>query len=274
MRESLIPSGLDGDRNVCQVCGDPTLQRWCSWEHTVEGLATDSKLRPTASSRKKAVHDKRQTRKGDIYLAAKKLGFLDPTAAGDIPFDVSWKAFQAAKPKGLKCSKDSYRRATNQRVGELNMQVLLDDWSVSDEARAMLGPDDETMRALAAADMDAFKAQLDVMVNAYVEFRDTFFETPRGESYITKAFHQNWIRDILEAIYLGKRHMILAPPRSGKTDLAISFGVWLITRTASKDASAGYWARLPPRSYVVSIILLYSMKGKGWPMPRQWCSRG
>jgi hypothetical protein len=37
----------------------------------------------------------------------------------------------------------------------------------------------------------------------------------------------------------------------------------VIIRTASSDASAGCWARLPPDAYVESIILLYSMKGKG-----------
>jgi len=149
----LLPSGLSGDRNVCQVCQEPTLQRWCSWAHAVQGLDADSKGRPNTTHQKATFQEKRQTRKGDISLAAKKLGFLDPTAAGDIPFEVSWKAFQAAKPKGVKCSKDSYRRAISQRVGELNMQVLMDDWTMSDEARAMIGQDDETMRALALADM-------------------------------------------------------------------------------------------------------------------------
>jgi hypothetical protein len=47
----------------------------------------------------------------------------------------------------------------------------------------------------------------------------------------------------------------------------------VIIRTASKDASAGYWARLPPNSYVVSIIPLYSLKGKGWFTPPQRCGR-
>jgi len=37
----------------------------------------------------------------------------------------------------------------------------------------------------------------------------------------------------------------------------------VIIRTASKDASAGYWVRLPPNAYVFSIIPLYSLKGKG-----------
>ena len=47
----------------------------------------------------------------------------------------------------------------------------------------------------------------------------------------------------------------------------------VIIRTASEDASAGYWARLPPSTYVDSIIPLYSLKGKGWLAPRQSCSR-
>jgi len=47
----------------------------------------------------------------------------------------------------------------------------------------------------------------------------------------------------------------------------------VIIRTASEDASAGCWARLPPDSYVDSIIPLYSLKGKGWLTPPQWCSR-
>ena len=183
----LLPSGLDRERNTRQICDEPTLQRWWSWEHIVQGLAADAKVRPVTTRAKRHHQEKRQTREGDIYVAVKKLGFLDPTANGDIPFDVSWKAFQAAKPKGLKCSKDSYRRAINQRVSELNMAELVGGWSMSPEARAILGPDDETMRRLGAADMDAFKTQLDVMVTAYADFRDTFFETPRGERYITAA---------------------------------------------------------------------------------------
>ncbi len=48
----------------------------------------------------------------------------------------------------------------------------------------------------------------------------------------------------------------------------------VIVRTASDDASAGYWVRLPPSTYVDSIIPLYSIKGKGSFTPPQWCSRG
>jgi hypothetical protein len=44
----------------------------------------------------------------------------------------------------------------------------------------------------------------------------------------------------------------------------------VIIRTASEDASAGYWARLPPSTYVESIIPLYSLKGKGRLTPLQW----
>jgi len=55
----------------------------------------------------------------------------------------------------------------------------------------------------------------------------------------------------------------------GHTELGLLVGGsrQVIIRTASKDASAGYWARLPPGSHVDLIIPFCSPKDKGWLTP-------
>ncbi len=62
------------------------------------------------------------------------------------------------------------------------------------------------------------------------EFRDRYFRTEQGIPYLTPKFHKNWIENIMEAIETGGQHMILSPPRHGKTELLIHFVVWLIAK--------------------------------------------
>ena len=62
------------------------------------------------------------------------------------------------------------------------------------------------------------------------EFRDRYFRTEQGVPYLTPKFHKNWIESIMKAIETGGQHMILSPPRHGKTELLIHFVVWLIAK--------------------------------------------
>lgn len=83
----------------------------------------------------------------------------------------------------------------------------------------------------AGADLDALVERLLTEAEvAFGEFRAMFFRDERGEAYRTPRVHKRWIRRILRAMLLGRRQLILSPPRHGKTQLLIHFVVWLICR--------------------------------------------
>ena len=68
----------------------------------------------------------------------------------------------------------------------------------------------------------------EITLEGFKEFRDRYFQTEQGIPFETADFHIEWIKSILEAIENGQQHMILSPPRHGKTELLIHFTVWLI----------------------------------------------
>ena len=68
----------------------------------------------------------------------------------------------------------------------------------------------------------------EITLEGFKEFRDRYFQTEQGIAFETADFHIEWIKSILKAIENGQRHMILSPPRHGKTELLIHFTVWLI----------------------------------------------
>ena len=74
------------------------------------------------------------------------------------------------------------------------------------------------------------KVETKTSVDDFLNFRDTYFLTERGEPYDTPDFQQEWIKAILESIDTGGRLMILSPPRHGKTDLLTHFCVYVICR--------------------------------------------
>ena len=74
------------------------------------------------------------------------------------------------------------------------------------------------------------KVETKTSVEDFLNFRDTYFLTERGEPYDTPDFQQEWIKAILESIDTGGRLMILSPPRHGKTDLLTHFCVYVICR--------------------------------------------
>jgi len=90
---------------------------------------------------------------------------------------------------------------------------------------------------------------LDALIAAFTLFRERFFRDERGNYYITKAFHANWIRAICETVYKGGQRLILSPPRHGKTELLIHFCVWMMMRNpnirilwiAANATLAGDW---------------------------------
>ena len=68
----------------------------------------------------------------------------------------------------------------------------------------------------------------EITLEGFKEFRDRYFQTEQGITFETADFHIEWIKSILKAIENGQQHMILSPPRHGKTELLIHFTVWLI----------------------------------------------
>ena len=72
-------------------------------------------------------------------------------------------------------------------------------------------------------------------------FRDRYFQTEQGIPYETPDFHKKWIASIMDAIENGTQHMILSPPRHGKTDLLIHFAVWLICKNPNITYFMGRW---------------------------------
>ena len=223
------PDARPRDRCALPDCTKKSASgHWCSLEHVIVGMFGESAPKPKKKAKKTP---KRQTRHGAIYELAKNLGVLDLAARDEIELEVGLSVIRANKRTvKLKVTADAWRRTVNERRAELNLQALSGDWSIADEHLAMLGPSDAEMKCLATEDPEAFDQALDTAAEAFVGFRTTFFDTPQGDKYIMKAFHRRWIRSILKAIYLGDRLLILAPPRSGKTDLAIHFAVWLILR--------------------------------------------
>ncbi len=103
-------------------------------------------------------------------------------------------------------------------------------WQPKPEHAAMLGPSDSDMAQLAADDAGAFERKLDELVQAFVDWRDEFFQVGVETKYITRPMHRRWIKSVLRTIYTGGRSLILSPPRHGKTDLLIHFCVWVIVR--------------------------------------------
>jgi hypothetical protein len=183
---------------------------------------------------KKALSKERQTRHGAIYDHANRLGILDPVARGDVELDVGLALIKAnMKYQKMTVSKDAWRRAVNERKAEINIKALHADWKMRPAHVEMLGLTDAQMYDLAHTDTERFEAEVDVMVKAFVTFRSEFMVTPRDTPYLTKKFHRRWIRAILVAIYRGERLMILANPRSGKTDLLIHFMTWRVIRNSN-----------------------------------------
>tara|TARA_R110000744_G_scaffold81210_2_gene159672 strand:+ start:725 stop:2647 length:1923 start_codon:yes stop_codon:yes gene_type:complete len=68
----------------------------------------------------------------------------------------------------------------------------------------------------------------EITLEGFKKFRDRYFQTEQSVPFETADFHIEWIKSILKTIENGQQHMILSPPRHGKTELLIHFTVWLI----------------------------------------------
>jgi hypothetical protein len=100
-------------------------------------------------------------------------------------------------------------------------------WELDGSAKSLLGPPFDEAPEPSDPGWEPF---LDELTGAFVEWRTRYMSDEKGVPYITKPFHRNWIRGILEAIFTGGRLLIQSPPRHGKTELLIDFCVWLIVK--------------------------------------------
>src|SRR5210317_785373 len=121
----------------------------------------------------------------------------------------------------------------------LGNEILVKKMTLSDVAKVL-----ETSVASVSMAYNAYLEDLDTemqqenwtpveseqTIEHFKEFRARYFQTEQGKPYDTPKFHTRWIESILESIEKGQQHMILSPPRHGKTDLLIHFTVWLITQ--------------------------------------------
>jgi len=129
-------------------------------------------------------------------------------------------------------------RATVQALGNVRRALWNDritgtvaqGWTPKGADAVLLGPSDADMQFLAKSDPKGFNLKLDLLTDAFVEWRTRFFQASYGTAYLTKPVHRRWIRACLETTYLGGRSLILSPPRHGKTDLLAHFCVWKIIR--------------------------------------------
>ena len=64
----------------------------------------------------------------------------------------------------------------------------------------------------------------------FLSFEHAYFRLPKNQHFIRKAFHINWVTEVLFAYATGGYLQIMSPPRHGKSQLMVHFSVWLIAR--------------------------------------------
>jgi hypothetical protein len=67
-------------------------------------------------------------------------------------------------------------------------------------------------------------------VGRFVQFRDRYFHLGINKQHVTADFHREWIAAVFTAYFKGGKAIILSPPRHGKSELLVHFGVWAILR--------------------------------------------
>ncbi|MFH2071703.1 MAG: hypothetical protein ABIJ75_02505 [Actinomycetota bacterium] len=150
-------------------------------------------------------------------LAEVMTGTTDYTTAGEI----------------LGFAQSTISKVMEQVASELRTDAAGANWSISDRASHLLGLDLDVQIGLGdilgLSDRERQQLFTD-LTDRFCEWRDEICTDEAGNRYVTKKFHRLWIRTILKAIFLGRRQMILSPPRHGKTQLLIDFCIWLILR--------------------------------------------
>lgn len=69
---------------------------------------------------------------------------------------------------------------------------------------------------------------LDELTEHFIKWRKEYFKLPDGSPYGTPPHQQRWVKEIIRALVLGLKLLILSPPRHGKTELLAHFDCWYI----------------------------------------------
>ncbi len=228
---------IDEDPPKCGYCGRviPRPRRYtpgvkyCTDGHSSKVALANHKQKKDKKKAKEAADkfDESTVRRGPV-LDRVRSALTKPQFDAWINTELSNR--KVAEIKGVEASFQAVglarKAAWNDQIDAKAAKVF----SVSSKHRKLLGPSDQTMRDLLVKEPEVFDQTLILLVDAFVEWRDEFFQQQLGQSYITKEVHKRWIRAVLNSIYTGGRLLILSPPRHGKTDLLIHFSVWLICR--------------------------------------------
>lgn len=162
-------------------------------------------------------------RRGDLYEILKTHPIADAVLAGDMTIGEGAATLGAERTAFTR----ALAAVTVDRRLEAGLIPQLDEQMV----RGFLGDPDTEIPDPQTPEYGGF---LDRLVDAFVAFRDEFFETRttrgRTERFVNKGYHRTWIRATLHAIFTGSQQMILSPPRHGKSELMVHFCVWLIVR--------------------------------------------
>jgi hypothetical protein len=100
-------------------------------------------------------------------------------------------------------------------------------WTVHEDAKAKAVFDVPRPEGLPPSHFDWTTEHIPLLIGGFLEFREKYFTTERGGSFISPRFQQSWASAVLTAKVTGGKKMILAPQRHGKTRLLGHFCIYL-----------------------------------------------
>lgn len=204
--------------STCDYCAEvvPDGARFCGVEHQIlDSIAN----RPQD-------HRNRQERRGPVYemLAAQGLfTLLDEQRLTT----KQAKTLLATAGQGQTVTETAINRALNAWRSDREIAAVAVRWEPSSDAERAFGP--KVPDGLDTLDGDARQAWVNEAVEAFLFFRERYFQTA-GHPYVSASVHRLMAREAVEAFYFGGWRGVLAPARSGKTELLIHFVIWLIVR--------------------------------------------
>ena len=160
-------------------------------------------------------------RKGIVFQRLLEEGLFGQILAGQITVTsaaANLNTAPSAVSNAIAAFKDLYDQATKRGGWQPDLDLM----------RKVLGPPLEHLPPPEAG--RDHQRGLDLLVEAFIQFRDRYFVTEKGEPYLTKPCHRRWVVAVIKAIFTGGQQLILSPPRHGKTDLMRHVCIWLICR--------------------------------------------
>jgi hypothetical protein len=216
------------DRATCSFCDSETEYRFCSWRCTVQGvgpeLAVEMNEDPTL------VPFRTQSRDGWILDAARDFDVYDLWLNGTVADDVMASLIQNAA--GKRPTDNALYRSRQGGRERRGLERISEAWTMDTEVSHCIAVDTDYLiqEAIETGNQRALEILIEDLVNRFVEFRNRYFTLGRNKPCVTAEFHKEWIAAILWSYYTGGKSMILAPPRSGKSELLSHFTTWLVVR--------------------------------------------